>query len=150
MTNSTFIEGYATDSSLVYAPYKNNARVSFAHGWATGPTNSLTTNGAGILLTSDAGKLWTMQSNTGGLSQVSAGFSASLGSFSASWQTSGGKIVGSFTTPSSSSGTLRLQASSAVTVTIVGPTTSSEKYTPLSGYIDIVGLAGGLYKVTVS
>ncbi|KAK5673753.1 hypothetical protein LTS12_029753, partial [Elasticomyces elasticus] len=42
MTNSTFIEGYSTDGSLQYAPYTNTPRVSFAHGWSTGPTAALT------------------------------------------------------------------------------------------------------------
>ena len=42
MTNSTFIEGYSTTGELHYAPYKNDPRISHAHGWATGPTSSLT------------------------------------------------------------------------------------------------------------
>jgi hypothetical protein len=33
MTNSTFIEGYSADGSLHYAPYRNDPRVSHAHGW---------------------------------------------------------------------------------------------------------------------
>ena len=42
MTNSTFIEGYSTSGKLHYAPYTNDPRISHAHGWATGPTSSLT------------------------------------------------------------------------------------------------------------
>lgn len=41
MTNSTFIEGYSTSGALHYAPYSDDARISHAHGWATGPTSSL-------------------------------------------------------------------------------------------------------------
>ncbi|KAI0735418.1 bacterial alpha-L-rhamnosidase domain protein [Earliella scabrosa] len=42
MTNSTFIEGYSITGELHYAPYANDPRISHAHGWATGPTSSLT------------------------------------------------------------------------------------------------------------
>jgi hypothetical protein len=42
MTNSTFIEGYSTNGSLIYAPYPMSNRISYTHGWATGPTNVLT------------------------------------------------------------------------------------------------------------
>jgi hypothetical protein len=42
MTNSTFIEGYSTTGELHYAPYTNDARISHAHGWATGPTSTMT------------------------------------------------------------------------------------------------------------
>ena len=43
MTNSTFIEGYSTSGELHYAPYGDeDARISLAHGWGTGPTSSLT------------------------------------------------------------------------------------------------------------
>lgn len=42
MTNSTFIEGYSVTGELHYAPYRNDPRISHAHGWATGPTSSLT------------------------------------------------------------------------------------------------------------
>ena len=42
MTQSTFIEGYSTNGDLRYAPYPNNALISHAHGWSTGPTSSLT------------------------------------------------------------------------------------------------------------
>ncbi len=42
MTNSTFIEGYSVTGELHYAPYANDPRISHAHGWATGPTSSLT------------------------------------------------------------------------------------------------------------
>lgn len=31
MTNSSFIEGYSTNGSLSYAPYSNDARISYAH-----------------------------------------------------------------------------------------------------------------------
>ena len=42
MTNSTFIEGYSTSGEIHYPPYNLDARISFAHGWSSGPTGSLT------------------------------------------------------------------------------------------------------------
>ena len=41
MTNSTFIEGYSVTGSLHYAPNSNDAWISHAHGWSSGPTSSL-------------------------------------------------------------------------------------------------------------
>lgn len=42
MTNSTFIEGYSSDGTLHYPPYPDDSYISYAHGWATGPTQALT------------------------------------------------------------------------------------------------------------
>ena len=42
MTNSTFIEGYSASGDIHYPPYASSSRISFAHGWASGPTGSLT------------------------------------------------------------------------------------------------------------
>jgi hypothetical protein len=81
MTNSTFIEGYADNGNLHYAPYTNDARVSFAHGWATGPTSTLTFLVAGVQLTSAGGKTWRIEPALGDLTKVEAGFSTSLGWF---------------------------------------------------------------------
>lgn len=79
MTNSTFIEGYADNGDLHYAPYTNDARVSFAHGWATGPTSTLTFLVAGLQLTSAGGKTWRVEPAIGGLTTIEAGISTSLG-----------------------------------------------------------------------
>ncbi|KAI9703481.1 MAG: hypothetical protein M1820_005785 [Bogoriella megaspora] len=83
MTNSTFIEGYSTDGSLHYAPYTNDARVSHAHGWATGPTSALSMYVAGIQPLTAEGATWQMAPRPGNLTDVEAGFSTSLGDFSA-------------------------------------------------------------------
>ncbi|KAJ6127647.1 rhamnosidase B precursor [Penicillium sp. IBT 18751x] len=53
MTQSTFIEGYATDGSLHNAPYTNDPHISHAPEWSTGPTSALSAFAAGIQL-SDA------------------------------------------------------------------------------------------------
>ena len=42
MTNSTFIEGYSTTGEIHYPPYSEDSRISYAHGWASGPTGALT------------------------------------------------------------------------------------------------------------
>ena len=84
MTNSTFIEGYSVDGSLNYAPYPNGPRVSYSHGWSTGPTYVLTTYAAGIQLTSTQGATWTIAPSLGGLKSVEAGHSTGLGSFNSS------------------------------------------------------------------
>ncbi|KAF2090387.1 glycoside hydrolase family 78 protein [Saccharata proteae CBS 121410] len=82
MTNSSFIEGYSTDGSLHYAPYTDDARVSHAHGWATGPTGTLSFLVAGIQLQSAGGKEWLIKPAMGDLMHVEAGFMTPLGSFS--------------------------------------------------------------------
>ncbi|KAG9241134.1 hypothetical protein BJ878DRAFT_396192, partial [Calycina marina] len=50
MTNSTFVEGYATSGELKYAPYANDARISHVHGWSTAPTSLLSFYVAGLHL----------------------------------------------------------------------------------------------------
>lgn len=82
MTNSTFIEGYAADGSLRYAPYKHDARVSHAHGWSTGPTSLLTFYTAGLRVTGAGGETWIVAPRLGGLRSVKAGYAAPSGGFS--------------------------------------------------------------------
>lgn len=81
MTNSTFIEGYSTTGELHYAPYLNDARISHAHGWATGPTASLTNHVAGLQLVSKGGEKWSVKPQMGDLKRVHAGFRTDLGLF---------------------------------------------------------------------
>lgn len=81
MTNSTFIEGYAADGSLVYAPYRNDPRISHAHGWSSAPTSLLSRYVAGIHLTAALGQTWRVAPLVGGLTTVSSGMSTTLGSF---------------------------------------------------------------------
>ncbi|KAL5359241.1 Six-hairpin glycosidase-like protein [Aspergillus floccosus] len=101
MTQSTFIEGYSTDGSLHYAPYTNDARVSHAHGWSTGPTAALTFFAAGLHLTGPAGATWRFAPQPGNLTSVDAGFSTVLGSFDTTFERSenGGYSRLRFSTP---------------------------------------------------
>lgn len=96
MTNSTFIEGYAADGGLVYAPYRNDPRVSHAHGWATAPTSLLSRYVAGIHLTAALGQAWRIAPLPGGLSTVSSGMSTSLGSFAVDVGADSGGAITSF------------------------------------------------------
>jgi hypothetical protein len=87
MTQSTFIEGYSTDGSLAYAPYPGaNPRLSFAHGWSTGPTSALTNYAAGLQLTGAGGKTWKIAPSAGSLTLVDAGISTPLGQFSITYE----------------------------------------------------------------
>lgn len=108
MTNSTFIEGYSTTGELHYAPYLNDARISHAHGWATGPTSSLTFYVAGIQLLSAGGKTWRIAPSLGDLKTTDAGFSTSVGFFSAKTQVSDGDLELEFETPEDTSGEVRV------------------------------------------
>lgn len=106
MTNSTFIEGYAADGSLVYAPYANDARISHAHGWSTGPTGALSQYVAGIHLTAAAGSEWRIEPSVGDLTAVVSGMSTTLGNFSVDIGASGNGTITSFSfeTPGGTTG----------------------------------------------
>jgi hypothetical protein len=108
MTNSTFIEGYSTTGELHYAPYLNDARISHAHGWATGPTSSLTAYVAGIQLLSAGGKTWRIAPGLGDLKHVDAGFQTSLGSFAAATKMEDGGVMMQFEAPVGTSGEVRV------------------------------------------
>ncbi|KAF2633038.1 glycoside hydrolase family 78 protein [Macroventuria anomochaeta] len=109
MTNSTFIEGYSTTGELHYAPYLNDARISHAHGWATGPTSSLTFYIAGIQLLSAGGKTWRIAPSLGDLKIADAGFSTDIGFFSAKTQVGDeGAWAMEFEAPQGTSGEVKL------------------------------------------
>ncbi len=110
MTNSTFIEGYSSDGRLHYAPYTNDPRISHAHGWATGPTSTLTFFFSGIKLLSAGGQKWEISPVLGDLRNVDAGFSTNLGLFSSQLTAAEDGSVGSlvFTTPPGSTGSVKL------------------------------------------
>lgn len=110
MTNSTFIEGYSFDGSLHYAPYTNDPRVSHAHGWATGPTSTLTFYIGGIHLLSAGGQTWELSPRLGNLTSVDTGFETTLGRFASQVNASDtGAITGfKFSTPVGTKGTVSL------------------------------------------
>ncbi len=109
MTNSTFMEGYSADGSLHYAPYNNDARVSHAHGWGTGPTSLMSFYIGGIYLTSSIGKTWTISPTLGDLTDVDVGFQTPLGSFSNTVHAENGTIRSmKFNTPAGTTGSVLL------------------------------------------
>jgi hypothetical protein len=122
MTNSTFIEGYSFDGSLHYAPYTNDPRVSHAHGWATGPTSTLTFYFAGIKLLSAGGRTWEISPSLGGLKNIDSGFSTNLGGFSSQVSASDDGSISSLkvTTPSGTIGTVKLPGISGSLVSTNG------------------------------
>ncbi|PIL33097.1 hypothetical protein GSI_04546 [Ganoderma sinense ZZ0214-1] len=74
MTNSTLVEAFTMDGELHYPPYANNATISHAHAFSTGPTSSLMTYVGGIQLLSAAGATWAIVPQVGDLHRVDAGF----------------------------------------------------------------------------
>ena len=110
MTNSTFIEGYQDDGVLHYAPYTNDPRISHAHGWATGPTSTLTFYIGGIHLLSAGGQTWEISPTLGDLTFVDTGFETSLGGFASQVNASaGGTITGfKFSAPAGTTGSVKL------------------------------------------
>ncbi|KAJ6029591.1 uncharacterized protein N7446_011058 [Penicillium canescens] len=147
MTNSSFIEGYATNGDLHYAPYDNDARISHAHGWATSPTSSLTFYAAGIQITSGGGKTWMVQPRLGNLQRIEAGYETPLGHFSASWTTNPNSkaIIGSFNMPKGTSGTLILP-SVEEKVIVKGPKGVVHPVSSADG-LKFEGLPGGHYQI---
>lgn len=111
MTNSTFIEGYSTTGELHYAPYLNDARISHAHGWASGPTSSLTFYVAGIQLLSAGGRTWRVAPSLGDLKFAEAGFSTGVGFFAAKTEVVDGGWSLEFETPKGTTGEVRLPLS---------------------------------------
>ncbi|KAF7114478.1 hypothetical protein CNMCM5793_008782 [Aspergillus hiratsukae] len=112
MTQSTFIEGYSTDGSLHYAPYRNDPRISHAHGWATGPTAALTFYAAGIQLLGAAGERWVVAPQPGDLRVVEAGFRTALGMFEVEFERekNGGYTELVFTAPEGTMGDVKVGA----------------------------------------
>ncbi|KAI0670135.1 bacterial alpha-L-rhamnosidase domain protein [Trametes maxima] len=148
MTNSTFIEGYSVTGALHYAPYTNDPRISHAHGWATGPTSSLTTYVAGIQIISDAGATWIVAPQPGNLSDVDAGFSTPKGKFSSKWVQKGNTFRLSITTPRGTSGKvgIPLPGRHGKAHLTGGPVKGSVVHGDSAGRYWIEGLKGGNYE----
>lgn len=148
MTNSSLIEGYSSNGDLHYPPYDNDARVSHAHGWATGPTSTLTFFGAGIQLTSAIGKTWLVQPKLGGLQRLTSGYKTPLGEFSASWAAaSADGVVGSFSTPAGTSGILTIPSGNGRLV-VTGPIGVASPLPAGDNVYTSYNLAGGDYEIT--
>ncbi|KAB8218983.1 Six-hairpin glycosidase-like protein [Aspergillus novoparasiticus] len=145
MTNSTFIEGYSTDGTLHYAPYTNDARVSHAHGWSTGPTAALSFFAAGLHLTGPAGATWRFAPQPGDLTSVDAGYTTALGLFSTTFKRSenGDYQELSFTTPQGTTGDVDLAGAEGTLVSADGERVSLVKGTA-------TGITGGSWNLEVA
>ncbi|PIL26308.1 hypothetical protein GSI_12064 [Ganoderma sinense ZZ0214-1] len=120
MTNSTFVEGYSTSGAMHYGSLPDQ-RLSFAHGWSTGPTSLLTTYAGGIQLLAPAGAVWTIVPQVGDLTHVDAGFSTSLGRFSSTWSMNATAFSITISTPKGTTGTIGAPVPGNFTsVTLIG------------------------------
>lgn len=104
MTNSTFIEGYDTSGALHYPAYADDARISHAHGWSTGPVLALSNFAAGLHVL-DPGT-WVAHPQPGDLSHVEAGFKVAHGEYSAKYTVTGTGARYEFSTPVGTEGSL--------------------------------------------
>ncbi|KAL1620160.1 hypothetical protein SLS54_006361 [Diplodia seriata] len=160
MTNSTFIEGYSTTGELHYAPYNNDPRISHAHGWATGPTSTLTFRIAGMQLVSAGGETWRVEPSFADLTHVEAGFVTGLGTFSTNntrdAETGEYKIV--FETPKATSGAVSVEYPECGGTLTVKPEGGAEEDTvtkevekkegrDLTERVEVDGLIGGKWTV---
>ncbi|KAH7024263.1 bacterial alpha-L-rhamnosidase domain-containing protein [Macrophomina phaseolina] len=155
MTNSTFIEGYSTTGELHYAPYNNDPRISHAHGWATGPTSTLTFLVAGIKLLSAGGETWVIEPSFGDLTAVEAGFVTGLGGFSVNntrdAQTGAFAVV--FETPEGTSGSLSVEYPACDGTLVVAGAAEKKtvevkaaEKTDAASRVEVEGLSGGKWK----
>jgi hypothetical protein len=153
MTNSTFIEGYSTNGDLHYAPYNNDPRISHAHGWATGPTGSLTYYAAGLQILTASGKTWRIAPSLGGLENAEAGYSTSLGHFSSNVTGTDGGVRVKFSTPTDTMGSLSLRyPGQAATLKLTGGCRDITLQLPAGGEgrFEIGNLSGGNYTATLT
>ncbi|KAJ8129754.1 hypothetical protein O1611_g3879 [Lasiodiplodia mahajangana] len=150
MTNSTFIEGYATNGSALYPVYNYDPRVSHAHGWSTAPTSMLTLLGGGLTLTSAAGQTWKVAPALGGLKTIEAGYETTMGRFTTNWTNSTCGLTGKFATPKSTTGELNIPlAVGSKKMILEGPRGSEEVQLTGLSTARVTGLVGGEYSITI-
>ncbi|KAI0007719.1 Six-hairpin glycosidase-like protein [Xylariaceae sp. FL0662B] len=81
-TNSTLAEGFRTDGYVHYPAYPVPSRNSHAHGWAAGPTSTLTNQILGIRLLGPGGDTWEIKPVlTNWLGWARGGFAVGKGTF---------------------------------------------------------------------
>ncbi|KAL0765351.1 hypothetical protein CaCOL14_012100 [Colletotrichum acutatum] len=151
MTNSTFIEGFATDGNPLYPVYNYDPRVSHAHGWSTAPTSILTFFSGGLTMTSAAGQTWNVAPTLGGLKTVQTSYKSPLGSFVTSWTNSSRGLSGSFITPNGTTGGLHIPLSTGSTKMILnGPEGTQEVQVGNLSIATVLNLPGGEYLITIT
>jgi hypothetical protein len=106
MTNSTFNEGYDVSGALHYPAYEDDARISHAHGWSTGPLIALSNYLAGLHVVNSS--TWVVYPQPGNLTSVDAGFTTAIGTFRATYEVQNDDISYMFQTPRGTVGTVYL------------------------------------------
>lgn len=151
MTNSTFIEGFATDGTPLYPVYEYDPRVSHAHGWSSAPTSMLTFYGGGLMMTSAAGHTWKLAPALGGLETVETSYETRLGTFRTNWTNTTDGLSGTFETPDSTTGKLSIPLTDgSVKMVLQGPAGSQEIQLAGLSTANAAGLCGGQYFVTIT
>ncbi|KAL1859037.1 hypothetical protein Daus18300_009675 [Diaporthe australafricana] len=151
MTNSSFIEGFATDGTPLYPVYNYDPRVSHAHGWSSAPTSMLTFYGGGLTMTSAAGQTWKVAPALGGLKTVQTSYETPLGSFATSWKNSTRGLSGTFVAPDSTTGELSIPlADGSEKLILTGPDGSQEFQVKGLSATTVTGLRGGEYSITIT
>lgn len=169
MTNSTFIEGYDVSGALHYPAYSDDARVSHARGWSTGPLLALSSYVAGLQVLNSTN--WVAYPRPGNLSAFEAGFELNYGSFASSIKVGRDGTSYLLSTPAGTSGSIILDipaynANIAVTGTTNGFfwTQEVDAWTgganprgiffwgpqdSTSGTVEVAGVPGGDYSVSI-
>ncbi|KAJ5720161.1 hypothetical protein N7493_007039 [Penicillium malachiteum] len=111
-TESTVIEGYLINGTFGYRGSRgydyDASYVSHSHGWAAGPTSSLTNYIVGLSVTSQLGSTWDLSPQFGDLTFAEGGFVTDLGKYSASWTKTKNEYTLEFNVPKGTSGSLTL------------------------------------------
>lgn len=151
MTNSSFIEGFATDGTPLYPVYNYDPRVSHAHGWSSAPTSMLTFYGGGLTMTSAAGQTWKVAPALGGLKTVQTSYETPLGSFATNWANSTRGLSGTFVTPDSTTGELSIPlANGSEKLILTGAEGSQEFQVTGLSVLTTTGLRGGEYSIAIT
>ncbi|KAK1974528.1 Six-hairpin glycosidase-like protein [Colletotrichum cereale] len=111
-TGSTVIEGYLADGTFGYRSARgytdDPSYVSHAHGWSSGPTSTLTEHLVGLRVTRPAGAGWRLKPAFGEVPEAQAGFTTTLGRFSARWAVEEGVAAVEWNVPVGTRGWLEL------------------------------------------
>lgn len=153
MTSSTFIEGYDVDDTLHYPAYKNDARVSHAHAWATGPITALTNYVAGIHVLSPSH--WLIYPQIGDLTSVDAAFSVGSGLYAVDLRVVRGGLRYTACTPAGTLGSISFDSPACEAILSIESASSVSNFSyaktvlPNAGIITIHDVPGGEYVVEV-
>lgn len=112
-TQSTVAEGYLVNGTWGYRGDRgyryDPSYVSHAHGWSSGPTSTLTEYLVGLRVTKPLGEEWQLQpASFKLLSEAQAGFTTSLGKFSAKFEVKPSCVTVEWDTPKGTRGLLLL------------------------------------------